>query len=146
MTKISDNVEILKRVALMNGKECLPDVKLKTPRKGRGKDKTKRKHDETDFQETVIKELKKRLCVVVRMDVPTFRGFADLWCAGEKLWLLECKTTAGKMRIAQIGFQLMCQQVGVHYKTIRTLDDISMIKGFHLDEYMKIIKLLKTKG
>ena len=134
-----------------NIKNCVQGVMVlaglkqpKKPRKARAKETTPREQPEREFRNEVIKHLRKKGCIVKRMENGVCgklgRGVPDLlvFCPTydenffiQKMifYFLELKSDVGQLGPEQEEFKKCCEAAGVRHVVARTLDDISILCG-----------------
>src|SRR3990167_3504311 len=134
----------VKQMARVNGQVVLPDVKNPRKRFIRAKETTPREQPEREFRNEVIKYLRKKGCIVKRLengvcgklgrgvpDLLVFYPTHDEYFFSQKMlfYFLELKSDVGQLRPEQEEFKKCCEAAGVRHVVARTLDDISILCG-----------------
>lgn len=130
MSKIINNLIMLKAMAKLNGKECLKEVPaMRNPRKKRKKETEPRKQPEREFRNKAIKWLRSNNCIVYRIEnsIQYNVGIPDLLVFAQQQWWVELKSPIGNLSAEQYEFRQRCLRVGINHLVARDIEDLKII-------------------
>lgn len=143
MKKNNSYAAYIKCMAKIQEQNIMPEVKLYKPRKPRAKETSPRRQEEAEFRREVIKLLKKKGCVVKRLENGIGgnlgNGIPDLliffpcddyfpWYT-KKIIFIELKSSQGKLdggskEGLQREFQELCIASGVKHLVLKAGEDV----------------------
>ena len=115
----------------INMMKFMSGEEVKQKRKGRGKDKGERKHEEAVLRKEVVRELRKRQCWVKRLensicgdlgvDIPDLFVFNNNI---KRAGFIELKTLTGTLSPGQERFRDSCIICGVNHWVCRSVEEV----------------------